>query len=198
MGSGSLAIGAGGLEVAVAMAGHPFVTAAPEIVGVRLDGALSDWVEAKDVILELLRRFGVRGGVGTIFEFFGDGVATLSATERATICNMVVETGATTGVFPSDGRVREWLEAQGRGGDWVELGAGRGCRVRPGRGDRPRRARAADRAAELPRERRPGARGRGHAHGPGLRRLVRELLVRGSRGGRRRAARADAAGGRRS
>ena len=83
--------------------GIPFVTAAPEIVGVRLDGALSDWVEAKDVILELLRRFGVRGGVGTIFEFFGDGVATLSATERATICNMVVETGATTGVFPSDG-----------------------------------------------------------------------------------------------
>jgi aconitate hydratase len=119
---GSLAIGAGGLEVAVAMAGHPFVTAAPEIVGVRLDGALSDWVEAKDVILELLRRFGVRGGVGAIFEFFGDGVATLSATERATICNMVVETGATTGVFPSDGRVREWLEAQGRGEQWLELG----------------------------------------------------------------------------
>ena len=126
-GVGSLAIGAGGLEVAVAMAGHPFVTAAPEIVGVRLDGALSDWVEAKDVILELLRRFGVRGGVGTIFEFFGDGVATLSATERATICNMVVETGATTGVFPSDGRVREWLEAQGRGGDWVELGPDAGA-----------------------------------------------------------------------
>ena len=131
---GSLAIGAGGLEVAVAMAGHPFVTAAPEVVGVRLDGALSDWVEAKDVILELLRRFGVRGGVGTIFEFFGDGVATLSATERATICNMVVETGATTGVFPSDDRVREWLDAQGRGDEWIELGPDEGAeydRVEP-------------------------------------------------------------------
>jgi aconitate hydratase len=124
---GSLAIGAGGLEVAVAMAGHPFVLAAPEIVGVRLDGALSDWVEAKDVILELLRRFGVRGGVGTIFEFFGEGVTTLSATERATICNMVVETGATTGVFPSDARVREWLEAQGRGEQWLELGPDEGA-----------------------------------------------------------------------
>ena len=124
---GSLAIGAGGLEVAVALAGHPFVTAAPEVVGVRLDGALSDWVEAKDVILELLRRFGVRGGAGEIFEFFGDGVATLSATERATICNMVVETGATTGVFPSDARVREWLEAQGRGEQWLELAADEGA-----------------------------------------------------------------------
>jgi aconitate hydratase len=118
---GSLAIGAGGLEVAVALAGHPFVLAAPEIVGVRLDGALADWVEAKDVILELLRRFGVRGGVGTVFEFCGEGVATLSATERATICNMVVETGATTGVFPSDDRVRAWLQAQGREHEWVEL-----------------------------------------------------------------------------
>ncbi len=72
---GSLAIGAGGLEVAVAMAGYPFSTACPEVVGVRLDGELSEWVQAKDVILELLRRFGVRGGLGKIFEFTGDGVA---------------------------------------------------------------------------------------------------------------------------
>ena len=120
---GSLAIGAGGLEVAVAMAGYPFSTACPEVVGVQLDGELSEWVQAKDVILELLRRFGVRGGLGKIFEFTGDGVASLSATERATICNMIVETGATTAVFPSDERVREWLVAQDRGDAFVELAA---------------------------------------------------------------------------
>ena len=126
-GLGSLAIGAGGLEVAVAMAGYPFATACPEVVGVRLEGALSDWVQAKDVILELLRRFDVRGGVGKIFEFHGDGVAGLSATERATICNMIVETGATTAVFPSDERVREWLAVQGREHDWAELAADPGA-----------------------------------------------------------------------
>jgi aconitate hydratase len=124
---GSLAIGAGGLEVAVAMAGYPFSTAYPEIVGVRLDGELPDWVQAKDVILELLRRFDVRGGVGKIFEFMGEGVARLSATERATICNMIVETGATTAVFPSDERVREWLAAQERGDAFVELAADPGA-----------------------------------------------------------------------
>jgi aconitate hydratase len=120
---GSLAIGAGGLEVAVAMAGYPFSTACPDVVGVRLDGSLSHWVQAKDVILELLRRFDVRGGSGKVFEFFGDGIATLSATQRATICNMVAETGATTAVFPSDERVREWLAAQGREDDFIPLKA---------------------------------------------------------------------------
>jgi aconitate hydratase len=124
---GSLAIGAGGLEVAVAMAGYPFATACPEVVGVRLEGALSDWVQAKDVILELLRRFDVRGGVGKIFEFHGDGVGALSATERATICNMIVETGATTALFPSDERAREWLAAQGREHDHAELAADPGA-----------------------------------------------------------------------
>jgi aconitate hydratase len=124
---GSLAIGAGGLEVAVAMAGYPFSTAAPEIHGVELVGALPDWVQAKDVILELLRRHGVRGGLGMVFEFFGEGAASLTATERATICNMVVETGATTAVFPSDDRVREWLEAQRRSDDFVPLAADPGA-----------------------------------------------------------------------
>jgi aconitate hydratase len=124
---GSLAIGAGGLEVAVALAGHPFSTAAPEVAGVELVGSLPDWVQAKDVILELLRRHGVRGGLGKIFEFFGEGVATLSATQRATICNMIVETGGTTAVFPSDERVRAWLEQQRRPDDFVPLAADPGA-----------------------------------------------------------------------
>src|SRR3954454_9041501 len=89
---GMLAIGAGGLDVAVAMAGHGVALGAPRVVGVELTGSLSPWVQAKDVILELLRRRGVRGGVGRIFEFTGPGVATLTATERATIANMIVET----------------------------------------------------------------------------------------------------------
>jgi aconitate hydratase len=120
---GSLAIGAGGLEVAVALAGYPYSTACPEVVEVRLRGSLPDWVQAKDVILELLRRTGVRGGVGKVFEFTGEGAAQLSGMERATICNMVVETGATTAVFPSDARAEEWLAEQGRAADFVELAA---------------------------------------------------------------------------
>jgi aconitate hydratase len=124
---GMLAIGAGGLDVAVAMAGHGFALRAPTVVGVRLTGALGDWVQAKDVILELLRRRGVRGGVGRIFEFTGPGVATLTATERGTIANMIVETGATTAVFPSDDQVRAWLEGQGRSQDFTALAADDGA-----------------------------------------------------------------------
>jgi aconitate hydratase len=124
---GSLAIGAGGLEVAVAMAGYPFETACPEVAEVKLVGELPDWVQAKDIILELLRRHGVRGGLGKVFEFTGDGVATLSATERATICNMIVETAATTAIFPSDERVREWLVEQERAVDYVELAGDSGA-----------------------------------------------------------------------
>jgi aconitate hydratase len=120
---GMLATGAGGLDVAVAMAGHGYQLGAPRVVEVALSGRLPDWVEAKDVILELLRRHGVRGGTGAVFEFTGDGVTTLSVTERATICNMIVETGATGAVFPSDERVREWLTAQQRADEWVELRA---------------------------------------------------------------------------
>ena len=126
--AGMLAIGSGGLEVAVAMAGHPFALASPTVVGVELRGRLPDWVQAKDVILELLRRRDVRGGVGRIFEFHGDGVATLSVSERGTIANMIVELGATTAVFPSDDRTRDWLEAQRRAGDFVALAADPGAR----------------------------------------------------------------------
>src|SRR5215207_654626 len=106
------AVGAGGLDVAVALAGHGFSLECPKVVGVELRGELPDWVESKDIILELLRRFGVRGGVGRVFEFTGEGAATLSVTERGAICNMITELGATAAVFPSDERVREWLEAQ--------------------------------------------------------------------------------------
>jgi aconitate hydratase len=125
---GMLAIGAGATEVAVAMAGHPYPLARPLVVGVELRGGLRRWVQSKDVVLELLRRRGVRGGRGRIFEFHGDGVATLSATDRGTICNMVMETGATTGIFPSDERTRRWLAEQGREGEFVELTADTGAR----------------------------------------------------------------------
>lgn len=124
---GMLAIGAGATEVAVAMAGRPYVVERSLIAGVELRGRLRPWVQPKDVVLELLRRRGVRGGRGRIFEFFGDGVATLSATDRGTICNMVVETGATTGIFPSDEQTRAWLAAQGREDEFVELAANPGA-----------------------------------------------------------------------
>jgi aconitate hydratase len=120
-GSSMLAIGAGGLDVAMAMAGRPFSPIMPKIVGIRLTGALQPWVSAKDVILELLRRFSVKGGVGKIFEYFGPGVDNLSATDRGTICNMGAELGLTTSVFPSDRRTREFLESQGRGNVWTEI-----------------------------------------------------------------------------
>jgi aconitate hydratase len=124
---GMLAIGAGATEVAVAMAGRPYVVERPRIAGIELRGRLQPWVQSKDIVLELLRRRGVRGGRGRIFEFFGDGVATLTATDRGTICNMVMETGATTGIFPSDEQTRRWLEAQGRESDFAELAADPGA-----------------------------------------------------------------------
>ncbi|MBI2218464.1 MAG: aconitate hydratase [Candidatus Rokubacteria bacterium] len=125
---GMVAIGAGGLEVACVLGGYPFPLETPWIVGVRLEGELSPWVQAKDVVLEILRRRGVRGGRGAIFEFYGPGAATLRVTERATICNMIVETGATTGLFPSDERTREWLRYQRREDHWVERAAEPGAR----------------------------------------------------------------------
>jgi aconitate hydratase len=124
---GSIAIGAGGLDVALVMAGQPFQTPAPKVVGVELTGTLSDWVTPKDVILELLRRRGVRGGLGRIFEFYGPGVANIDVTGRTTICNMIAELGATTGVFPSDERTRDWLRMQQREEDFVELFAEEGA-----------------------------------------------------------------------
>jgi aconitate hydratase len=120
---GMFATGAGGLEVAVAMAGHGFDLPCPQVVGVELTGRLSPGVEAKDVILELLRRHGVRGGRGAVFEFFGDGVAGVPTTGRATICNMVVETGATAGVFPADEETRRWLATQDREAEFIPLTA---------------------------------------------------------------------------
>jgi predicted aconitate hydratase len=122
---GMIAIGAGGLDVAVCMAGHPFELPCPKIVGVYLENELRrPWIQAKDVILELLRRRGVRGGRGCVFEFWGPGVETLSYTERGTIANMIAELGATGAVFPSDGQTRAWLEEQGRADEFAELPAG--------------------------------------------------------------------------
>jgi aconitate hydratase len=120
---GMLAVGAGATEVALAMAGRPYVVERPHLIGVELRGRLRPWVQSKDVVLELLRRRGVRGGFGCIFEFFGEAVGTLTATDRGTICNMVMETGATTGIFPSDEQTRLWLRAQGREDEFVELAA---------------------------------------------------------------------------
>ncbi len=129
-GSSMLAIGAGGLDVAMAMAGQPFHLTMPRIVGIRLTGELQPWVSAKDVILELLRRFDVKGGLGKIFEYFGPGVDTLSATDRATIGNMGTELGLTSSLFPSDRRTREFLESQGRGDVWTEIIADPDARYR--------------------------------------------------------------------
>ncbi len=120
-GIGMLAIGAGGLDVAAAMAGEPFYLKMPKIVGVKLTGKLPPWVTAKDIILELLRRLTVKGGVGKIFEYFGEGIKELSVPERATITNMGAELGATTSIFPSDEITRAYLKAQGREEDWIEL-----------------------------------------------------------------------------
>ena len=122
-GAGAFALGAGGLDVACAMAGQPFRLKTPKVVAVRLTGKLSPWVSAKDVVLELLRRIDVKGGVGKVLEYCGPGVATLSVPDRATITNMGTETGATTSIFPSDDATRAFLEAQGRGEQWVALGA---------------------------------------------------------------------------
>src|SRR5215213_4187097 len=125
--AGMFAVGAGGLDVAVAMAGYGFTLECPKVVGLELRGELPDWVQSKDIILELLRRYGVRGGAGRVFEFMGESVAALSVTERGTICNMITELGATAAIFPSDERVSEWLESQGREDDFAELSADEGA-----------------------------------------------------------------------
>jgi aconitate hydratase len=124
---GMLAIGAGGLEVGMAMAGEPFHLTMPHIWGVRLVGELPDWVSAKDVILEMLRRHDVKGGLGRIIEYYGPGLAGLSAMDRHVIANMGAELGATTTVFPSDDEVRRFLASEGREHDWSELGADTAC-----------------------------------------------------------------------
>lgn len=118
---GMLAIGAGGLEVALAIAGQPFYFKMPKVRGIYLKGKLPPWVSAKDVILEMLRRHDVSGGVGWIFEYYGPGLKNLSAMDRHVIANMGAELGCTTSVFPSDSAVLQFLKSQGREADWTEL-----------------------------------------------------------------------------
>ena len=118
---GMLAVGSGGLDVAMAMAGEPLRIKMPQVWGVRLDGALPDWVSAKDVILEMLRRHDVHGGVDRVIEYFGPGLACLTAMDRHVIANMGAELGATTTVFPSDDETHNFLQSEGRGDDWVAL-----------------------------------------------------------------------------
>ncbi len=118
---GMLAMGAGGLDVATAATGEPYFIKMPQILGVELTGKLPDWVSAKDVILEMLRRYDVKGGVGYIVEYFGEGLKNLTAWDRHVIANMGAELGATTTVFPSDNITRQFLKQQGRLIDWQEL-----------------------------------------------------------------------------
>ena len=122
-GLGQLAMGAGGLDVALAMAGRPFFFFMPEVVRIELVNRLAPWVAAKDVILEVLRRLSVAGGVGKVFEYGGEGVAGLSVPERSTIANMGAELGATSSLFPSDAQTKRFLSVQGREGVWQPLQA---------------------------------------------------------------------------
>jgi aconitate hydratase len=122
-GIGMIAIGAGGIDVAVAMGGGPFYLTAPKVVKINLTGRLRPWVTAKDVILKVLQTFTTKGNVGCIFEYAGPGLKTLTVPERATIANMGAECGVTTSVFPSDDVTRTFLEAQGRGAVWREIKA---------------------------------------------------------------------------
>ena len=126
-GLGMIAIGAGGIDIAVAMAGGAFHIPSPKVRGIRLVGRLPRGCSAKDVILKVLERFGTKGNVGWIFEYFGPGVKTLDVPSRATITNMGAELGVTTSVFPSDSVTRQFLAAQGRAGDWKEIVADRGA-----------------------------------------------------------------------
>ncbi|MGY0693493.1 aconitate hydratase [Virgibacillus sp. FSP13] len=118
---GMLAMGAGGIDVALAIAGEPFYVKMPKVWGVKLTGELPDWVSAKDVILEMLRRHDVKGGVGRVIEYYGPGVETLSAMDRHVIANMGAELGATGTVFPSDKEIKRFLKEQDREDDWIEL-----------------------------------------------------------------------------
>ncbi|MCP4179970.1 MAG: aconitate hydratase [bacterium] len=120
-GIGSFSMGAGGLDVAAAMAGMPFRIKYPQVMGIKLTGKMQDWISAKDVILKVLQHIDVKGGVGYTIEYFGEGVKTLSVPDRATITNMGTETGCTTSIFPSDEITKEFLRAQNREEDWYEL-----------------------------------------------------------------------------
>lgn len=124
---GMLAMGAGGIDVALAIAGEPFYVKMPQVWGIKLTGKLPDWVSAKDVILELLRRYDVKGGVGKVIEYYGPGVDELSAMDRHVIANKGAELGATGTVFPSDREVKRFLKEQEREDDWIELKADEGA-----------------------------------------------------------------------
>ena len=119
---GALAIGAGGLDVAAAMSGEPYYLRMPEIIGVKLRGEKPAWISAKDIMLQILRILGVKGGLGRILEYFGDGAEKLTVPERATITNMGAETGATSSIFPSDRETLKYLKSLGREDDWLEIG----------------------------------------------------------------------------
>lgn len=124
---GMLAFGAGGIDVAIAAIGEPMFIKMPKVLGVKLTGKLPDWVSAKDVVLEMLRRYDVQGCRGMIVEYYGSGLEALRAMDRHVIANMGTELGATTTVFPSDGEIKHFLTTQGRGEDWVELVADQGA-----------------------------------------------------------------------
>ncbi|TFG29180.1 MAG: aconitate hydratase [Promethearchaeota archaeon] len=124
-GMGMIGIGAGGLDVAIAMAGGPFYLKVPKIIGIKLLNSLPDFISAKDIILEVLRRISVKGGIGKIIEYFGPGIKSLSVPERATICNMGAETGATTSIFPSDNNTKQFLELEERKNQWFEIPQGK-------------------------------------------------------------------------
>lgn len=124
---GMLAIGAGGLDVAFAIAGEPMYLKMPKVLGVELKGELPDWVSAKDVVLEMLRRYDVEGAVGYVIEYFGEGLKELSTMDRHVLANMGTEMGATSTVFPADGEVRRFMESQDRGDEFVELLADEGA-----------------------------------------------------------------------
>ncbi|MEI8134513.1 MAG: aconitate hydratase [bacterium] len=126
-GLGMIAIGAGGLDIAMALAGQPFWTGMPKVLGVKLTGKLQDWVTGKDVILEMLRRLTVKGGTGRIVEYYGEGAHNLSISDRFTICNMGAELGATTSLFPSDEKTKAFMQSQKRVAGWVEMKADEGC-----------------------------------------------------------------------
>jgi aconitate hydratase len=124
---GMLALGAGGLDVAFAIAGEPMYLKMPKVMGVKLTGKLPDWVSAKDVVLEMLRRYDVKGCVGYILEYYGPGLEQLDTMDRHVIANMGTEMGATTSVFPSDDEVKRFMSLQGRGNEWSELKADEGA-----------------------------------------------------------------------
>ncbi|MFI5263018.1 MAG: aconitate hydratase [Candidatus Kapaibacterium sp.] len=126
-GLGMIAIGAGGLDIAMALAGQPFWTGMPKVLGVKLTGKLQDWVTGKDVILEMLRRLTVKGGTGRIVEYYGEGAHNLSISDRFTICNMGAELGATTSIFPSDEKTKAFMKSQKRDAGWIEMKADDGA-----------------------------------------------------------------------